>query len=185
MAHSDKEQHLAERVLESIKRDAGLRAYEINVTARGGAVHLGGIVDVLVEKMRAEEIVAGVDGVAAVQNDLAVCTDGEITDDDVDFEVAEEFQLDPGVDTSRVYAESKQGVVHLHGRVDTADDSEAAIKAAARARGVKDVVSHLEVSGGKGADDATITNGVTGLDTQVTLDTRQRKTSPGSPSAPP
>lgn len=160
MALSEEDRHLAERVLESIKQDASLRAYEINVTARDGVVHLGGIVDVLAEKMRAEEMAARVDGVAAVENDLTVCTDEQITDDDVNFEVSEELRLDPRVDIGRVYAESKRGVVHLYGEVGSLADRQAAITAAARARGVKEVVSHLEVTGGKGLDDPTITNRV-------------------------
>lgn len=157
MGSSDDDRRLAESVLESIRQDDGLRAYEINVTARDGVVHLGGVVDVLAEKMRAEEVAAKVDGVVAVENDLAVCTDGQITDDDVDFEVSEELRLDPRVDAVRVYAESKHGVVHLYGKVDSPGDRHAAITAAARARGVKDVVSHIEVTGGNGGDDSTVT----------------------------
>ena len=160
MALSEEDRHLAERVLKSIKQDAGLCAYEINVTARDGVVHLAGIVDVQAEKMRAEEIAARLDGVAAVENDLTVCADGQVTDDDVNFEVSEELRLDPRVDFGRVYAESKRGVVHLYGKVDSLADRQAAISAAARARGVKEVVSHLEVAGGKGLDDPTITNRV-------------------------
>jgi len=183
VAQKRNDKDLAERVLQSIKQDAGLQGYELNVTARDGVVRLGGIVDVLAEKIRAEGIAAGVRGVAAVVNDLTVCTDGQITDDDVDFEVAEEFRLHPHVDTDRIYADSKRGVVHVHGKADTLSEKEAAISAAARARGVKEVVNHLEVARGKGFDDPTITNRVqaaivakTGIDSELVSTSTRRAT---------
>ncbi|MCR4402853.1 MAG: BON domain-containing protein [Firmicutes bacterium] len=147
MGDGDEDRRLAETVLESIRNDDGLSAYEINVSAHDGVVRLGGIVDVLAEKMRAEEVAAKVEGVVAVENDLTVCTDGQITDDDVDFEVSEELRLDPQVNVARIYAESKRGVVHLYGEADSLDRRNAAVAAAARARGVKDIVSHIKVTG--------------------------------------
>ncbi|MEW6227817.1 MAG: BON domain-containing protein [Bacillota bacterium] len=157
MVGSKEDKDLAERVLRSIRQDVGLRAYEMNVRAHEGIVHLGGIVDVLAEKMRAEDIAARVSGVVSVENDLTVCTDGQITDGDVSFEVAEELRLDPHVDIGQVYAESKEGIVHLRGDVDTLADERAAIIAAAKARGVKEVVSHLDVVGGGRLDGPSVT----------------------------
>lgn len=154
------DEELAGRVLESIKQDKGLSAYEISVRALDGAVHLSGVVDVLVEKMRAGDIASRVTGVDSVENGLTVCTDGQITDDDVAFEVAEELRLDNNVDTSRVHGESSKGVVHLHGHVDSLAHERAAITAAARARGVKEIVSHLAVEGGDRADDPGLTSRV-------------------------
>ncbi|MGE5594255.1 MAG: BON domain-containing protein [Betaproteobacteria bacterium] len=147
MPVNEEDRQLTEKVLKSIREDAGLSGYKINVTVRDGVVHLGGIVDVLAQKMRAEGIASGVDGVVAVENDLSVCTDGRITDDGVAFEVSEELRLDPNVDTGRIYAESKRGTVHLYGEANSPVAERAAVTAAARARGVKEVVSHVEAAG--------------------------------------
>jgi len=146
VAIDERDRQLTMKVLKAIRDDAGLQGYEINVTARDGVVHLGGIVDVLAEKARAEEIASGVDGVVAVENDLTVCTDGAITDADVAFEVSEELRLDPKVDTGQIYAESQRGTVHLYGKADSPVAEQAAITAASRARGVEEVVSHIRVN---------------------------------------
>ena len=47
------------------------------------------------------------------------------------------------MDISKIYGESKKGVVHIHGEVGSRHEAEAAIWAAAKARGVKDIVSHI------------------------------------------
>lgn len=146
------DKHLALRVHSSIMDDPGLRAYGIKVSSSKGVVRLQGIVDVLAEKMRAEEIASGVSGVTRLENNLTVSTDGRITDDDVNFEVAEELRLAPNVNISKVYGESKKGVVHLYGDVDDPGEAKAAVWAAAKARGVKDIVSHIA-----GARDMDIT----------------------------
>jgi hyperosmotically inducible protein len=141
--HLNDDKHLALRVHSSIMDDPGLRAYGIKVSSSKGVVRLQGIVDVLAEKMRAEHIASGVSGVIRIENNLTVSTDGRITDDDVNFEVAEELRLAPNVNISKVYGESKKGVVHLYGDVDDPSEAKAALWAAAKARGVKDIVSHI------------------------------------------
>jgi hyperosmotically inducible protein len=141
--HVDDDKYLALKVHSSIMDDPGLRPYGIKVSSSKGVVRLQGIVDVFAEKMRAEDIAASVSGVTRIENNLTVSTDGRITDDDINFEVAEELRLTPNVDISKVYGDSKKGVVHLYGDVDSPDEAKAAIWAAAKARGVKDIVSHI------------------------------------------
>ncbi len=69
--------------------------YGIKVSSSNGVVRLQGIVDVFAEKMRAEDIAARVSGVTHIENNLTVSTDGRITDEDINFEVAEELRLAP------------------------------------------------------------------------------------------
>ena len=83
--HQNNDKHLALRVKASIMGDPGLEPYGIKVSSRKSIVRLEGIVDVFAEKMRAEQIAAGVSGVAGIENDLTVSTDGQITDADVNF----------------------------------------------------------------------------------------------------
>ena len=141
--HLNDDKYLALKAHSSIMDDPGLRPYGIKVSSNKGVVRLQGIVDVFAEKIRAEDIAASVNGVTRIENNLTVSTDGRVTDDDIDFEVAEELRLAPNVDISRVYGDSKKGVLHLYGDVDSPDEAKAAIWAAAKARGVKDIVSHI------------------------------------------
>jgi hyperosmotically inducible protein len=141
--HPNDDKYLGLKVHSSIMDDPGLRPYGIKVSSSKGVVRLQGIVDVFAEKMRAEEIAASVSGVTRIENNLTVSTDGRITDDDINFEVAEELRLAPNIDISRVYGDSKKGVVHLYGDVNDPGEAKAAIWAAAKARGVKDIVSHI------------------------------------------
>ncbi len=141
--HMNDDKYLALKVHSSIMDDPGLRAYGIKVSSSNGVVRLHGIVDVFAEKMRAEDIAARVSGVTHIENNLTVSTDGRITDEDINFEVAEELRLAPNVDITKIYGDSKKGVVHLYGDVNHPDEAKAAVWAAAKARGVKDIVNHI------------------------------------------
>lgn len=141
--HMNDDKYLALKVHSSIMDDPGLRVYGIKVSSSNGVVRLQGIVDVFAEKMRAEDIAARVSGVTHIENNLTVSTDGRITDEDINFEVAEELRLAPNVDITKIYGDSKKGVVHLYGDVNHPDEAKAAVWAAAKARGVKDIVNHI------------------------------------------
>ncbi|MGE5576463.1 MAG: BON domain-containing protein [Syntrophothermus sp.] len=158
MARNDEK--ISKKVLAAIKQDKELSAYHFNVDTIDGVVHLQGVVDVLAEKERAGEIARGIEGVTGVENGLTVSTDGAITDSEVEFEVAEELHLDHRFDSTRINAESHKGVVHLRGEVKTLAEAEAAVEAASRARGAKEVVNELKVGAGERVDDATLTNRV-------------------------
>ncbi|MCL6558867.1 MAG: BON domain-containing protein, partial [Firmicutes bacterium] len=118
----------------------GLKADVIN-----GEVHLSGIVDTLSEKERLKKIVSGIEGVRGIENGVAMSTDGSITDEDVVEEVMEELNAEPNVNVRKVGAKSVKGTVFLKGRVDSPADEEAAILAASKARGVRNVVSQLDM----------------------------------------
>ena len=49
------------------------------------------------KKSQAEELLWNVPGVKKIENNITVCTDGEIDDYDVAFEVGEEFHANPEV----------------------------------------------------------------------------------------
>lgn len=141
--HMNDDKYLALKVHSSIMDDPGLRVYGIKVSSSNGVVRLQGIVDVFAEKMRAESIAVRVSGATHIENNLTVSTDGRMTDEDINFEVAEELRLAPDVDITKVHGDSKKGVVHLYGDVDHPDEAKAAVWAVAKARGVKDIVSHI------------------------------------------
>ncbi|HHV62618.1 MAG TPA: BON domain-containing protein [Firmicutes bacterium] len=129
----------------ALEDDEGMRPYGINVEARGGKVRIWGIVDTLSEKNRAEEIARSIPGVVEVENDITISTDGEISDSGVEFEAREELAAEPGVDLRDVGAYSGGGIVILKGEVETEAEKQAAIRAASKARGVREVVTQLRV----------------------------------------
>lgn len=138
------DEELRSKVEAAINRDKGMRGYDINVRVQDGIVHLEGIVDVLREKQRAQEIAFAVSGVKDVENNLTVSTDGGITDGDVEFEIAEELRAH-GVDPKNVWATVESGVAHVRGKAASQGEAKAAVEAVTKARGVKDVVDEMKV----------------------------------------
>lgn len=165
-----RDEELKSKVEAAINADKGMRGYDINVRVQDEIVHLEGMVDVLREKQRAQEIASGVHGVRDVENNLTVSTDGGITDGDVEFEIAEELRAH-GIDTKNVWVNVESGVARIRGKVASLGEAKAAVEAAAKARGVKDVVDETKVvseadtpavveEGPGGRDDASIVNAI-------------------------
>lgn len=141
------ERELEKAVEAAISADPGMSGYDIDVKARGGEIVLTGIVDVLSEKERLRAIAEAVPGVERVEADLSVSTDGAVDDRDVTAEVSEELAAHPGLDPKDVGVRVKDGVAHLVGRVGSDEEEESAVETAAKARGVKEVRSHLDRKG--------------------------------------
>ncbi|TEB04828.1 periplasmic protein [Pelotomaculum schinkii] len=136
---------LQSRFQDVLDSDKDLKGYGLNVRGGGGEVEISGIVDTLSESKRAEELAASFPGVQKVVNDLTISTDGNITDADVTKEVREELNADPRVDLSHIGAEAHGGAVILMGSTENPDEIEAAKQTAAKARGVRKVVSQVKL----------------------------------------
>jgi|GEM_PF-294517 len=135
---------LAQQIQSILDQDWNLQGYGLKVQVTGeGRVILSGIVDTLAEKERAAALVAGIPGVQAVENGIGISTDGIIDDADITMEVQEELEADPAVDLRHVGVETKKGTVFLVGSIKNPAEAEAAREAAARARGVRNVVNNL------------------------------------------
>ena len=151
------EEKLAARVLRELD-EAGLGAYGLKARCSGSLLTLQGIVDVLAEKIRAEEIAGRIPGIGRVENAITVCTDGSVDDEDVAMEVAEELAADPA--RTGVGAEVSGGCVKLVGQVPTAAAAASAIAAAAKARGVREVASELSLAPEAATDDPSLVNAI-------------------------
>ncbi|MCL6638851.1 MAG: BON domain-containing protein [Firmicutes bacterium] len=136
---------LKNRVQAFLDSDAGTKVYGIKADVTGGKVYLAGIVDTLSEKERLGRLVSGLEGVRGVENGVSISTDGAIDDEDVTMEVMEELESDPQVDLRHVGARSVKGTVFLTGRINSREEETAAVNAASRARGVRNVVSRLDM----------------------------------------
>ncbi|MBS4023763.1 MAG: BON domain-containing protein [Dethiobacter sp.] len=104
-----------------------------------------GIVDVLADTKRAVEFAREFPGIDKVEDNLTVSTDGAIDDGDVYMEVTQELGGDPGVDEEKIHFTVNKGVVTLLGETDSPDERMAAAKAAAKARGVRNVNNQISL----------------------------------------
>lgn len=139
-----------------IDKTNGLKDYGIKAQVQNREVHLMGLVDTLHERRQLHELVSRVAGIRTIENGVTISTDGQINDGEVTAEVYEELQNN-GVNLKNIGAESFGGKVILKGRSESREEVENAIEAATRARGVRNVISEVElVSGFQDADDLTL-----------------------------
>ena len=147
------DRELQQTVRGFLENDMNLRRYDLRANVSKGEVLVSGIVDTLSEKEYLNRLLSTLNGVQRINNGVSVSTDGAIDDEDVAFEVAEEFNADPAVSLLHVGVKSVNGTVFLQGRVDSEAEKAAAVRAASKARGVTNVVSQLKI---KNAHDLTL-----------------------------
>ncbi|MFX4261911.1 BON domain-containing protein [Pelotomaculum propionicicum] len=140
-----RDKEIRERVQQVLDTNSESREYGLKADVINGEAIITGIVDSLSEKESISRIVSGINGVRRVENGLAISTDGAINDEAVTFEVMEELNADPNVNLKHVGARSVRGTVFLKGRVESKEEIDTAVKAAAKARGVRNVVSQLSM----------------------------------------
>lgn len=140
-----KDAELRQKVQEVLDSNVETRAYGLKADVINGEVTITGIVDTLSEIDSLKGIISSIEGVRGVESGVAISTDGAVDDEDVTFEVMEELSADTNVSLKHVGARSVKGTVFLKGRVDSKDEIDAAISAAAKARGVRNVVSQLDM----------------------------------------
>jgi hyperosmotically inducible protein len=148
------EEETYQRVVAALDRHPSLRNYDLHIQVKGDVVHLQGIVDVLADKELVERVVRAVPQVRRVVNSLTISTDGKLTDEDVLREVEEELAMVR--ELRDISPAVKGGVVYLHGQAKTLAHERAAVEAAQKARGVREVVSRLSFPGT--CDNATLKN---------------------------
>ena len=71
-APASPDEELASKVKAALGGDGGINVHRIDVTSDGGVVTLYGTADTADQRAKAENIAAGVNGVKAVQNKLAI-----------------------------------------------------------------------------------------------------------------
>ncbi|MDA8234365.1 MAG: BON domain-containing protein [Clostridia bacterium] len=150
---------LQEEIRSLLKNRMNLSAYDINIEIEDGRVSLSGVVDVLAEKNQAGEMVSRLPWVKKVDNNLTIAMEKGIEDKQIAQEVLAKFE-ELGIDPRHIGVEASHGMVKLVGNVAAAAESLAALRAAEKVRGVKEVLSALKLAEESTRDDATITNAV-------------------------
>ncbi|NLY42382.1 MAG: BON domain-containing protein [Clostridiaceae bacterium] len=166
----DKDSKMVKKIKDLLESKMGASAMDINVEYQNGFVHLSGFVDVLAEKTFAEEIIKGMDGIHNIENNLTVCTDGEISDRHITAEIDKAIKNSSyAVNLRNVSSKVSGGSATLLGSVNTLADEMHAIELAKKVRGVKNVVSNLDIVSVRNYDDATIKNKINQVLSQTHL----------------
>lgn len=152
------DQRLAEKVKDTLLHNTESTGIDVKVDCVDGVIRLKGIVDVLSEKLAAEEIARGVPGVKNVESGLTVAMDGQFNDKHIQKEVTSKLADHP--ETRSIGAEVHGGEVKLVGQAETLHQEHKAKEIAQGTRGVRGVDSQVKVGTPGDIDDATITNEV-------------------------
>jgi osmotically-inducible protein OsmY len=136
---------LARQVSDALSRDPVMERYDLQVTARNHKIYLLGTVDSYYEKWWAEDVVSRVNGVADIQNSLAVNYDWAWkADSDIEEDVEQELFWDLTVDSDAITVDAQDGNVILTGKVDNWQELEKAVQNAFEG-GAKSVQSRLQL----------------------------------------
>lgn len=143
--HEIEDAELSGRVLAALARDGQVRSEDVQVLVEDGVVTLLGTVDTPYERDQAERLARAVEGVTYVDNRLAVAIEDYRTDAELLAQVEAALATAPELAGRDLGARISHGVVTLFGRVDSLAEEQAAIDAASRVKGVREVVSALRV----------------------------------------
>jgi len=138
------------KVKTALVEDDVTKARQIDVSVNRGVVQLGGAVDSQAAKTRAGTLAQNVEGVTEVRNNLTVGTPqrsaGEVIDDAaVTARVKAALTANTVTKARQINVETRQGVVQLHGFVDSQMEANEAVKEARAVPGVAEVRNDLEV----------------------------------------
>ena len=149
---------LSDQLNQELKNNEKYASYGLKARVyENGLVQVQGIVDVLEEKHQVADMIRKFPGVKKLDNDITVCTDGPVDDEDVAFEVSEELLANPEIPDS-VGVKVSGGEAHLVGNVSNYDEILKASETASKARGVRDVKIDLKMA--DEVDDISIINSI-------------------------
>jgi len=106
---------ILEDVRSVINETPATDSYELRFVADAGVVTIRGTVDSRAEKMLAEDLVAQVKGVRAIENDVRVETSGNRADDEIRHDIEARLARDTRVDALPIDVEVDDGIVTLTG----------------------------------------------------------------------
>lgn len=138
--------------------NGNLNSFDINTDVQNGKVILTGKVESEVDKALAEELIANLDGVTSVDNELTVVNDEVETDSDilvslkdakVETVVKTKLLMESEVNGTDIEVEVKQGVVTLSGTVKNDAELDLAEAIAKNTNDVAAVVNKLKLAPSK------------------------------------
>jgi osmotically-inducible protein OsmY len=136
---------LTGHILAALATDGQVKSDDLQVFTEAGVVTLLGTVDTPYESHRAQLLALAVHGVKRLVNRLTIINEPFRPDDKLLGQVEIALVANPRLEPYRLGSHIKRGVVTVLGRVDTLNQKQAAMDAARRVKGVRDVVSGLKV----------------------------------------
>lgn len=145
-------------VREALTQSADIATGGLSVSARDGVVLLTGTVGTLYQKRIAGRFARATKGVVDVENDLVVVPDHYSPDDQVKKALDQAFS---SYRPERIgVRQVQQGLAYLSGKASSASEAWNAIDLASKVKGVKGVISEIDVAPGYPVDDISIKNRV-------------------------
>jgi hyperosmotically inducible periplasmic protein len=154
------DRRLAGEVERAIGLEPRVGLTNLHVQVIDGTAFLRGVVGSLEQREAAGRAASRVAGIRKVENDLTVAADEDRSDRKLQRALEEVLAAVPGLDPAAVGARVERGVAHLVGHVQSAAQEEAALAAARRVSGLKDVVSQIAITTGAPGDPVGLTNRV-------------------------
>ncbi|MEJ6949741.1 BON domain-containing protein [Natronospora cellulosivora (SeqCode)] len=128
----------------TIDSDRNVGPYGLKVEEGEKLINVTGVVDTLDEVNYTKKLVKDLNPNKKLEMAVSISTDGAITDNDSEMEVAEEI-ADNSELSDNINIRVDKGKVTLSGRVENEELKKEAANVAAKARGVIDVVNDIEV----------------------------------------
>ncbi|MCT4563140.1 MAG: BON domain-containing protein [Maledivibacter sp.] len=149
---------IVDKIKDQLEEKMQASAMDVNVFCKDGYVHLSGIVDVLAEKIKSEDIARSIDGVRKIENKITIAMDSNITDKHMEKEISSRLRKDHTLDG--VSPKVNDGVSNLIGSAPTLRDAKEACRLASKTRGIKDVVNNIKIESYGKYDDSIISSRV-------------------------
>jgi osmotically-inducible protein OsmY len=150
---------ITQAVRREIRRDGFVDTDGIDVRTTAGIVELTGTVNDLLAKERATRHAEVVKGVRSVSNRIAVSPKAR-PDDEIVTNVRNALLFDPATDGYELGVSSKEGVVHLTGKVQSWQERRLAERVAMGVRGVRKIDNDVTVDLVENRPDAEIAEDV-------------------------
>ncbi|HSF08190.1 MAG TPA: BON domain-containing protein [Nitrospirales bacterium] len=137
--------HTAEAIRTAFTYEPRLQDSDIDVRVVEGTAFLIGIVDNLAAKYAAEETTRNTEGIWRVRSFIKVRPPVRLPDRDLEKRVREAFNQHPLINGYEIKISANSGKVSLEGYLNSPTEISQTVRAAARVKGVIDVVNYLQI----------------------------------------
>lgn len=139
---------IADAIKQEIIKSMKTTAKDIHVTVRDNKVLLTGMVNVLYEKLKCQELVGKIEGIKSVENDIAITTDGTVTDKELTDLLNKNLRCSEYADKFiGITGKVNGGSALLVGEVESEKYKKLALLEGSKTFGIKDVVNSIEITG--------------------------------------
>ena len=137
--------HTAEAIRTAFTYEPRLQDGNIDVRVVEGTAFLTGIVDNLAAKYAAEETTRNTEGIWRVRSFIKVRPPVRLADRELEKRVREAFNQHPLIDGYEIKISANSGKVSLEGYLNSPTEISQTVRAAARVKGVINVVNYLQI----------------------------------------